>query len=104
MDRNAEPYFLRTERLGFRLWREEDLPLAIGLWGDPYCKSSASNTRTTSTTLRPGCSIRRIFFRRPGSDGHDSSEAGRIRSSAVPFRQRPDMIQHPQMNAVDDGV
>jgi len=29
------PYFLRSERLGFRLWREQDLPLAIGLWGDP---------------------------------------------------------------------
>lgn len=24
-----------TERLFFRWWREEDLPLAIGLWGDP---------------------------------------------------------------------
>lgn len=29
------PYFLRTTRLGFRSWREDDLPLAIGLWGDP---------------------------------------------------------------------
>jgi len=29
------PYFLRSERLGFRLWRDDDLPLAIGLWGDP---------------------------------------------------------------------
>ena len=28
-------YFLHTERLGFRCWREEDLPLAKGLWGDP---------------------------------------------------------------------
>ncbi|MGA8277810.1 MAG: GNAT family N-acetyltransferase [Rhodanobacteraceae bacterium] len=28
-------YFLRTERLGFRLWRPEDLDLAMGLWGDP---------------------------------------------------------------------
>lgn len=28
-------YFLRTERLGFSQWREEDLDLAFSLWGDP---------------------------------------------------------------------
>jgi [ribosomal protein S5]-alanine N-acetyltransferase len=27
-------YFLRTERLGFRWWSNEDLPLALRLWGD----------------------------------------------------------------------
>jgi [ribosomal protein S5]-alanine N-acetyltransferase len=27
-------YFLSTHRLGFRRWREEDLPLAAALWGD----------------------------------------------------------------------
>ena len=27
-------YFLKTQRLGFRLWKEEDLYLAIELWGD----------------------------------------------------------------------
>jgi [ribosomal protein S5]-alanine N-acetyltransferase len=27
-------YFLQTERLGFRSWRTEDLPLAVALWGD----------------------------------------------------------------------
>jgi len=26
--------FLRTDRLGFRLWRKADLDLAFGLWGD----------------------------------------------------------------------
>jgi RimJ/RimL family protein N-acetyltransferase len=31
----AQPYFLQTDRLGFREWREGDLPLALGLWGDP---------------------------------------------------------------------
>ena len=31
----SEPYFLKSARLGFRCWREEDLPLAIALWGDP---------------------------------------------------------------------
>ncbi len=28
-------YFLRSPRLGFRTWRERDLDLARGLWGDP---------------------------------------------------------------------
>ena len=27
-------YFLLTKRLGFRKWKEEDLDLALGLWGD----------------------------------------------------------------------
>ena len=27
-------YFIRTARLGFRRWREDDLPLALTLWGD----------------------------------------------------------------------
>lgn len=27
-------YFLKTQRIGFRRWKEEDLSLAIGLWGD----------------------------------------------------------------------
>lgn len=27
-------YFLKTARIGFRRWQEEDLPLATGLWGD----------------------------------------------------------------------
>jgi ribosomal-protein-alanine N-acetyltransferase len=28
-------YFLTSARLGFRCWRDEDLPLAMDLWGDP---------------------------------------------------------------------
>jgi RimJ/RimL family protein N-acetyltransferase len=28
-------YFLRSARLGFRRWRDDDLELALGLWGDP---------------------------------------------------------------------
>jgi [ribosomal protein S5]-alanine N-acetyltransferase len=28
-------YFLSSGRLGFRLWRDEDLALATELWGDP---------------------------------------------------------------------
>jgi RimJ/RimL family protein N-acetyltransferase len=31
----SSPYFLTSERLGFRHWIEEDLPLALDLWGDP---------------------------------------------------------------------
>ena len=31
----APPHFLRTERPGFRSWTEDDLGLALGLWGDP---------------------------------------------------------------------
>ncbi|HEX3894340.1 MAG TPA: GNAT family N-acetyltransferase [Terracidiphilus sp.] len=27
-------YFLQSSRLGFRTWRSDDLPLALGLWGD----------------------------------------------------------------------
>ena len=26
---------IETERLVFRLWRDSDLELALGLWGDP---------------------------------------------------------------------
>lgn len=29
-----EPHFLKSERLGFRRWSQEDLPLARELWGD----------------------------------------------------------------------
>ncbi len=28
-------YFLTSERLGFRRWKEEDFPLAMAVWGDP---------------------------------------------------------------------
>lgn len=30
-----EPYFLTTERLGFRRWRADDAELAMTLWGEP---------------------------------------------------------------------
>ncbi len=30
----AEPYFLKSPRLGFRWWLQDDLPLARELWGD----------------------------------------------------------------------
>jgi [ribosomal protein S5]-alanine N-acetyltransferase len=31
---SRDPYFLKSERLGFRWWTEEDLPVARALWGD----------------------------------------------------------------------
>ncbi|HMD40246.1 MAG TPA: GNAT family N-acetyltransferase [Candidatus Acidoferrum sp.] len=33
-DALLDSYFLRSERLGFRWWTEEDFALARGLWGD----------------------------------------------------------------------
>ena len=30
----SSKYFLKTRRIGFRLWKKEDLHLAVGLWGD----------------------------------------------------------------------
>lgn len=32
---DEQRYFLRSQRLGFRLWRPSDLDLARRLWGDP---------------------------------------------------------------------
>ncbi len=32
---NSTQYFLGTSRLGFRRWREADVDIALGLWGDP---------------------------------------------------------------------
>jgi RimJ/RimL family protein N-acetyltransferase len=34
MTKTAEKYFLKSERLGFRGWAADDLPLAQQLWGD----------------------------------------------------------------------
>ncbi len=30
----GEDFFLVSQRVGFRRWRADDLPLAVGLWGD----------------------------------------------------------------------
>jgi ribosomal-protein-alanine N-acetyltransferase len=32
---DRERYFLRTERIGFRCWTADDLPLAVAIWGNP---------------------------------------------------------------------
>lgn len=34
MSMDTSVYFLQSERLGFRHWSPDDLPLAMGLWGD----------------------------------------------------------------------
>ncbi|HZI84672.1 MAG TPA: GNAT family N-acetyltransferase [Casimicrobiaceae bacterium] len=48
-------YFLRSSRLGFRCWRETDLPLAVALWGDPavtrYVASRAFTAREVQLRL-----------------------------------------------------
>jgi RimJ/RimL family protein N-acetyltransferase len=46
---DSDRYFLITTRLGFRRWREEDLPLALGLWGD-YEVTKLIDTRGQLTT------------------------------------------------------
>jgi len=33
--RGMTDFFLQSARIGFRLWRTSDLPLACALWGDP---------------------------------------------------------------------
>ena len=35
----SRDYFMTTERLGFSLWREDDLPLATNLWANPRVSS-----------------------------------------------------------------
>jgi RimJ/RimL family protein N-acetyltransferase len=34
MNQNS-PFFITTDRIAFRRWRSDDLPLALALWGDP---------------------------------------------------------------------
>jgi ribosomal-protein-alanine N-acetyltransferase len=35
LEKEQSPYFLHTERIGFRWWAQDDLELARELWGDP---------------------------------------------------------------------
>jgi RimJ/RimL family protein N-acetyltransferase len=42
-------YFLTSARLGFRCWSEEDLPLALGLWGDPEVTALIGGPFTSDT-------------------------------------------------------
>jgi ribosomal-protein-alanine N-acetyltransferase len=47
-------YFLRSERLGFRQWTADDLPLALALWGN------ADVTRLIGGPLAPDAVERRL--------------------------------------------
>jgi RimJ/RimL family protein N-acetyltransferase len=47
-------YFLATSRLGFRPWRDDDLPLAAALWGDPEV------TRYIGGPLSPAAAAERL--------------------------------------------
>jgi RimJ/RimL family protein N-acetyltransferase len=42
-------YFLTSERLGFRCWKEEDLPLAMAIWGDPKVTALIGGPFTAET-------------------------------------------------------
>jgi len=50
----AKPYFLKSPRLGFRRWSEDDLPVALALWGDPTV------TRFTGGPFSPGQVAQRL--------------------------------------------
>ncbi|HXS36784.1 MAG TPA: GNAT family N-acetyltransferase [Flavipsychrobacter sp.] len=43
MDSNQK-YFLKTERLGFGIWRENDIGLATSLWGDKEVTKYIANS------------------------------------------------------------
>lgn len=49
-------YLLETQRLGFRLWRPDDLPLALQLWTDPqvmqFCASQIPSSAQVEERLR----------------------------------------------------
>ncbi|MDD4011108.1 MAG: GNAT family N-acetyltransferase [Sphaerochaetaceae bacterium] len=46
-------YFLKTARLGFSTWQDEDLPLALRLWSDPQvCRFISSRGFFTEEEIR----------------------------------------------------
>jgi ribosomal-protein-alanine N-acetyltransferase len=58
-------FFLRSSRLGFRLWRDGDLPLALALWGDPAVSrliaAGALSERDIRARLRQEIETQRRF-------------------------------------------
>lgn len=46
---DSDKYFMLTNRLGFRHWQDDDLPLALGLWGD-YAVTKLIDARGQLTT------------------------------------------------------
>ncbi len=58
-------YFLVTARLGFRSWSDNDLELALGLWGDPAVTRLISREALTAQQVREiGAHIRAKHWRR----------------------------------------
>src|SRR5215470_19071298 len=45
-------FFLQSRRLGFRTWRQSDLPLALRLWGDPAVTRFISQQGFTEPEIR----------------------------------------------------
>jgi ribosomal-protein-alanine N-acetyltransferase len=53
IENSGDAFFLQSQRLGFRTWREPDLPLAIGLWGDPeVMRFIDARTRLTNDQVK----------------------------------------------------
>jgi len=63
---NQGSYFLRSPRLGFRWWREEDLPLAIALWGDPEVTRFISKSELSDEAVKGLLSEQIAFGREQG--------------------------------------
>jgi hypothetical protein len=70
---HVRDYFLQSARLGFRCWRDTDLQLALGLWGDPavtrYIAARDYQPREVRDRLQRemASSIGRSSFLPPGS-------------------------------------
>ena len=51
-------YFLKTDRIGFSKWCDEDLPLAKLLWGDPAAASAKVTLKADfSLSWKMRCSL-----------------------------------------------
>ncbi len=58
-------YFMQSARLGFGIWTAEDLPLALGLWGDPEV------TRLTGGPFAPAQIRERLTREIANQDQHE---------------------------------
>lgn len=61
------PYFLKSQRLGFSHWREDDLPLAQALWGDPLVtRYICASGRFSPEEVQARLNLERENFRKYG--------------------------------------
>ena len=91
-------YFLTSERLGFRCWRDDDLPLAMELWGDPAVTAMIGG-RFTSEQVQTRLANEIALMRDAGVqywpvfllDGHGFAGCAGLRPKALsvshPFRK-----------------